>query len=438
MFTPLHWIRAFIFLASLSMRPDQADPAMFRGGPAHLGVYAAARTPQLSRVIWRFRTGGKIVSSPAYQDGALYFGSSDHNFYSVRGSDGSLRWKFPTGGPVTSSPAVDGEFVFFGSVDGTFYALDTKSGLAKWTFKTSGERRFTAPGIHGAVPRTELMPDPFDVFTSSPTLAGGIVYFGSGDHNVYALDATTGKLKWKFSTGNVVHASPAVINGVVYIGSWDRYFYAINAQTGALVWRFETGNDTTIYNQVGIASSAAVSGGIVFFGCRDGHFYAVNAKTGLGKWNVDNQGGWVIASPAVYKGAVYFPTSDGTRFKAIDIATGKSKFELTNKAVSFSSPAIVNDVAYFGTSDGWLHAVNLVTGKPWAEFQTDGSKENASKYTDPNGKLRNDAIYPDFTLDGIIIGLSRLYSLGSILSSPIIANGMLYVSSTDGNVYALQ
>lgn len=427
-----------IVLASLWMRPNQADPAMFRGGPAHLGVYDATRAPDLSRVIWRFRTGGKIVSSPAYHDGALYFGSSDHNFYSVRASDGSQRWKFTTGGPVNSSPAVDNELVFFGSVDGNFYALDTKSGLAKWTFKTSGERRFTAPGIHGAVPRMEVMPDPFDVFTSSPTLVDGMVFFGSGDHNVYALDATTGKLRWKFSTGNVVHGSPAVINGVVYIGSWDRYFYALNAQTGALHWRFETGNDTTIYNQVGIASSAAVSGGIVFFGCRDGHFYALDAKTGLGKWNVDNQGGWVIASPAVYKGAVYFPTSDGTRFKAIDIATGKSKFELTNKAVSFSSPAIVKDVAYFGTSDGWLHAVNLVTGKLWVEFQTDGSKENASKYTDHNGKLRPDVIYPDFTLDGVIIGLSRLYSLGSILSSPIIANGTLYFSSTDGNVYALQ
>ncbi len=57
------------------------------------------------------------------------------------------------------------------------------------------------------------MPDPFDFYLSSPTLANGNVYFGSGDGNVYALDAVTGSLKWKFQTGDVVHASPAIANG---------------------------------------------------------------------------------------------------------------------------------------------------------------------------------------------------------------------------------
>jgi len=51
------------------------------------------------------------------------------------------------------------------------------------------------------------------VFLSSPAVSGGMVYFGSGDHHVYALDARTGDLKWKFATGNVVHASPAVADG---------------------------------------------------------------------------------------------------------------------------------------------------------------------------------------------------------------------------------
>src|SRR6185312_11658483 len=142
------------------------------------------------------------------------------------------------------------------------------------------ERRFSAPGIHGAIPRTETMPDPYDVFLSSPAVVGGTVYFGSGDHNVYAVDAAAGTLKWKVATGNVVHASPAVADGVLYIGSWDRNLYAIDAEQGVILWKFQTGDDTEIYNQVGIAGSAAVSGGTVFFGCRDGHFYAVDAKTG--------------------------------------------------------------------------------------------------------------------------------------------------------------
>ena len=247
----------------------------------------------------------------------------------------------------------------------------------------------------------------------------------------------TGALKWKFATGNVVHASPAVAGGVVYIGSWDRYLYALRAEDGSLLWKFETGDDTEIYNHVGIASSAAVAGGVVYFGCRDGHFYAVDAKTGKERWNHDNKQGWVIASPAVRGGTVYFPTSDGMRFKALDGATGKLVFDLANNAVSFSSPAIARDTVFFGSSDGWLHAVDLKTGRALSDFQTEGSKQNAAKYIDDKGRIKEDALYPDFTLDGIILGLERMFSLGSVLSSPVVDGGVVYVGSTDGFLYAI-
>src|SRR6185295_10011288 len=160
------------------------------------------------------------------------------------------------------------------------------------------------------------------------------VYFGSGDQNIYALDATTGAQKWVFPTGDVVHASPAVVDGVVYIGSWDRNVYAIDAASGREKWRYTTGNDTTIYNQIGIASSAAVVGDVVLVGGRDGKFHAIDRATGKEKWFCDNKGGWTIASPAVRGGVVYFPTSDGTRFKALDIATGTPKFDVQTRNVS--------------------------------------------------------------------------------------------------------
>jgi outer membrane protein assembly factor BamB len=143
-----------------------------------------------------------------------------------------------------------------------------------------------------------------------------------------------------------------------------------------MIWKFQTGDDKTIYNQIGIASSASVADGVIYVGCRDGHFYAVDAKTGKEKWKHNNNMGWVIASPAVRDGVVYFPTSDGTRFKALEAATGKVIFNIANKAVSFSSPALAADTVYFGSSDGWLHALDAKTGAVKAEFQTDGNKEN--------------------------------------------------------------
>ena len=425
-------------LAMASAKAPAPDSSMFRGSPEHTGIYASAQAPSLSAVQWKFKTTGKVISTPVVEGDVVYVGSTDHKLYAVNRADGSLKWAFDTYGPVNSSPAVDQGLVMFASVDGRFYAVDVTTGKQKWMFRTSGESRFTAPGIHGAIPRTEMMADPFDVFLSSPAVAKGVVYFGSGDHSVYAVDVATGTLRWKFKTGDVVHASPAVVNNVVYIGSWDRNMYALDATSGTKLWQYQTGADSAIYNQVGIASSAAVSNGIVFFGCRDGHFYAVDAKTGAPRWNVNNNKGWVISSPAIKDGIVYFPTSDGQRFKAVDAATGALKYNIAMKTISFSSPAIVGSTIYFGTSDGWVHALDTSNGATKADFETDGSKANASKYIDEKGGLNSAALYPDFTLEGMYIGVDRMEQLGSIMSSPVIADGILYVGSTDGNLYALR
>jgi outer membrane protein assembly factor BamB len=236
----------------------------------------------------------------------------------------------------------------------------------------------------------------------------------------------------------VVHATPAVADGVVYIGSWDRNLYALDAATGAERWRYTTGNDTVIYNQIGIASSAAVKDGLVFVGGRDGKFHVVDARTGAMRWIHDNRGGWTIGSPATRDGVVYFATSDGRRFKALDAATGTIRFDLANPAVSFSSPALVGDIAYYGTSDGWLRAVNVRTGAFHAHFQTDGSKANGAQYTDSLGVMQTGRMYPDRTLDGMMIGMRTMFTLGSILSSPVVVDGVLYVGSTDGHLYALR
>ena len=59
-----------------------------------------------------------------------------------------------------------------------------------------------------------------------------MVYVGSYDKNVYALNAKTGVKLWSYATGDIVASSPAVGNGVVYVGSYDKNVYALNAKTG--------------------------------------------------------------------------------------------------------------------------------------------------------------------------------------------------------------
>lgn len=76
--------------------------------------------------------------------------------------------------------------------------------------------------------------------TSSPAYANGRVYVGTGpypqdntDHNLYALNATTGAKAWAYTTGVPVTTAPAVVNGVVYVGSEDNNLHAIGSQATA-------------------------------------------------------------------------------------------------------------------------------------------------------------------------------------------------------------
>jgi eukaryotic-like serine/threonine-protein kinase len=207
---------------------------------------------------WKFHTDGPVISSPVVANETVYVGSSDHYLFALDLSMGTEKWKFKTGSRVTSSPAVLNGAVYFGSYDGYYYAVNSTTGLVKWEFKTGGEHRFEAKHLHGMQPASETMPDPFDVYLSSPAAWNGSVYFGSSDGNIYAVDAVTGGLRWKFQTGDVVHASPAISESTLFIGSWNSYFYALDAMSGKEKWRFKTGEDPEIHNQVGIASSAVV------------------------------------------------------------------------------------------------------------------------------------------------------------------------------------
>jgi eukaryotic-like serine/threonine-protein kinase len=425
-------------LAFLASSAQSQETATFRGNPAHTGVYDSAPVTALKGVKWRFKTAGRIFSSPAVAGGAAYIGSEDGHLYAVDANSGTQKWKFKTGGAVNSSPAVGGGVVYFGSMDGFFYAVDAEGGRLRWKFETAGEKRFEALGVHGLKPRSQTIPDSWDMFLSSPVLDRGMVYFGSGDGNFYALDAGTGSLKWKLATRGVVHSSPAISDGVVFFGSWDTYLYAVDAASGNLKWKFKTGDDPEYHNQVGIQSSPAVSRGIVYFGCRDSNLYAVDAKSGNLRWKFPTKGSWVITAPAVGDDWVAFATSDSSFFHVLNAATGVPKFSMDAKTYVFSSPAVAGSLVYFGSFGGKLQAVSLGDGSVKWEYQTEAARKNGSRYLKPDGKLNQEAIFSSASYEDMVLAMEKLYSLGSILSSPVVHHGVILFGSTDGYLYALE
>ena len=104
------------------------------------------------------------------------------------------------------------------------------------------------------------------ILTPAITLSE-IVYVGSWDNNVYALNATTGTKVWNYKTGGSVISSPTVANGIVYIASLDHNVYALNATTGTKVWNYKTRGF--------VNSSPSVTNGVVYDGSFvDGSIYA--------------------------------------------------------------------------------------------------------------------------------------------------------------------
>lgn len=143
---------------------------------------------------------------------------------------------------------------------------------------------------------------PGDVIYSSPAVANGVVYIGSDDGKLYALDSRIGSIRWATRTGNLITSSPAVANGVVYIGSWDNKLYACDARTGRTLWASNTGRE--------IDSSPTVANGVVYVYSRDGKLYAFDPRTGSTLWSyyiggVSASSFLIDSSPAIVNGMVY-------------------------------------------------------------------------------------------------------------------------------------
>jgi outer membrane protein assembly factor BamB len=429
-------------IAAVLLLAGAAGPAFaqttFHGNAAHTGVYASPGPKRFDGVQWAFNTGGPVVASPAIAGGVVYVASWSGYLYAIDQQTGKEKWKFKSRQAIASSPAVADGTVYFVSSAGSLAALDAATGQPKWVTAVEYEKKFEARNLHGYPSAAQTIPDGWDLFTSSPTVANGKVFFGSGDGNVYAVDAKSGILQWKFPTRDVVHASPAVAGNTVYIGSWDGSFYAIDAESGLQRWVFKAGDDPATHNQVGFQSSAAVVDGTVYVGCRDAHVYALDAATGRKKWDYPTSKSWVNGTPAVRDGVVYVGTSDSARFLALDARTGRLRFGIDAKAYVFSSAALAGDMAYFGSHNGKLYAIDARSGGPAWEFQTEASKADRMKILKPDGALNPEAFAPVFAdFEDMYLDLYRFISVGAIMSSPVVDQGVVYVGSMDGNLYAL-
>jgi outer membrane protein assembly factor BamB len=147
---------------------------------------------------------------------------------------------------------------------------------------------------------------------------------------------------------------------------------------------------------------------------------------------------WVISSPAVVNGRVFFATSHSTRYRVVDAATGKSLTRQQDKAYMFSSPAIAGDVVLIGVLNGTLQARDINSGELLWSYELEASKRNLGWVLTAERKFNAPLLYFSSWRESPIVGTDRQSSIGSIFSSPLVINGIVYFGSTDGCLYAIE
>lgn len=279
------------------------------------------------------------------------------------------------------------------------YALDANTGILRWKFTPN-----------------DLVGD--------PDVANGVLYVGTADSGVYALDAKRGRVIWHFPS-SVGTSTPLVGDSMVYVGDEFGHYYALNAQNGELVW--------TKSFESAVTSSGALANGVLYIS--EGDLYALDARAGVQLWDFRN--GYIdVSEPAVSNGIVYVGATDDKVY-ALDASTGDLLWSYDTQNLIWNSPAVADGAVYISPWFGTLFALNAYTGDLLWSYATGAN--TLSDATVANGVVYFGSKYPDnvSALNATSGALLWSYSTGGYVEDPTVANGVVYATSCDdGKFYA--
>lgn len=301
---------------------------------------------------------------------------------------------------ATSWPGMstDGETIFIAYGPGVV-AMDAESQSQQWVYPAEGSAQlqfFAAPSINDngriifgdyGVTQGFFNPTPIitvyglqsegssveelwtndtlasDRIVATPLQVGDVVYVGTADNKLAALDATTGDELWRFETGHSIWAQPTYEEGTLYVASLDRTIYAIDADSGEEIW--------TAVLTGAISAQPVITNGLLLVASFDNQLHALDKTTGEEQWVVDAED-WVWSAPAVDNGTAIFGDS-ASNVIAISLENGETLWQVKAPGAIQTSPVVVGDTVYVAsqgdleTEQGTLNAYNVADGsEKWA------------------------------------------------------------------------
>ncbi|HJS17265.1 MAG TPA: serine/threonine-protein kinase [Anaerolineales bacterium] len=311
-------------------------------------------------------------------------------------------WTFKCEDEIRGNPAISQGILYTGSYDNNLYALNAADGKFQWKYPTDG----------GVVSR--------------PAIADGNIFFGSEDQRLHVVSVRSGKVVWTYYTKGPIRSTPRIAEGHVFIGSDDMNLHAVNLNSGRLVWKFETAG--------AIRSTPFVLNELIYVGCESGDFYAIDYRGEL-KWRFHAKRA-ITSSTVGTEQAIFFTSVDSTLY-ALDPRNGWVLWRFRLGKPSISTPCMADDLIFTGASDGFIYAVDARTSKEVWRFRTE-HQVNGSPVT------YKDSLYCG-SVDGSLYCLEyrtgrlrwKFGTEGAITGTPLVYDDIIYFGSTDHHIYAL-
>jgi serine/threonine protein kinase/outer membrane protein assembly factor BamB len=242
-----------------------------------------------------------------------------------------LQWIFRSKGPIGwSSPVLDKEehVLFVGSSDGTLYALDAATGSQRWATKMGSP------------------------ILSSPILQGEKIMVVGSSGLISALSARDGSILWRFDAQETIVATPNLIKDMLIVPTAKGRIFAIETNGGLQRWQFKSEDS--------IVSTPHKHADMVVFGSRGGDLHALNIDSGRSIWKFD-AGSPIVASPAVSVDSIYVGTEGGTFF-AVEAESGGLIWEYPTERPIVARAVIAFTSVMFCSHDKWMYCCERYDG----------------------------------------------------------------------------
>lgn len=352
-----------------------------------------------AQVVWKSRVGagsGEHFArlAPQVQDGVVYVADRHGLVVALNKDNGQRIWSQRLGGRpgilnrwFRGEPArlsgitVAGSMVFLGSENGVVYALNSDTGEIEWQQRVPGE------------------------VLAAPTVGEGRVILHLGSGYIVSLSARTGEQQWRHEEEVALLSlrgvsRPVIASGGVIFGTATGKAVVLLSQNGQMAWEERLGvpsGSTELERVVDVDGSPLLMGAVFVMSAFNGELVALDLRSGEVLWK-QNHGAW--RTPVQSQTRIIVVNQD-SHVLSLDRNNGLERWrnsELFNR--SLTEPALLDSYLISADRFGYLHWLDRANGN--------------------------------------LVGRLELNKDVAIQAAPVVSDNRIYVQDSRGYVYAIR